>query len=105
MTVTQEGVFRHGTFGLPVDITLSATPIDLAGATAISIAVKRPDETDYDITADLTLPDAIIDEDGGEIEWLPAEGDLTVKGTYHLVLTILFGPTMTLTVEGTMRVS
>ncbi len=104
-TVTQEGIFRHGTFGFPVEITLSSTPISLAAATAINLSVKRPCETDYDISADLVVPDAIINSTTGIIQWVPVEGDLTVKGTYHLTLTIAFDPTMTLTVDGTMRVT
>jgi hypothetical protein len=101
MTVTQEGIFRHGTFGFPVEITLSSTPVDLTLATSVALAVKRPKEDAYNISAVPT----VIDIPAGKLRWLPVSGDLTGAGVYHLLITVAFGPTMTLTVDGTMKVS
>lgn len=105
MTITQTGVFRHGTFGFPIQITLSATPFSLAGATAINVAIKRPRELNYSISRDLTLPGAIIDAPNCQIEMIAQDGDLPRSGTYNLTITTEFGPSQRLIVDGTMEVS
>ncbi len=105
-TVSQVGTFKSGTYGFPVNISLAATPISLAGATAVHLDVKRPSEDPSPGIAfrDLTLS-SITDAVNGVITWTVLNGDLTVLGNYSLTLTIDFGVNMRLVVDATMMVS
>jgi hypothetical protein len=103
MTVSQVGIFEHGTAGFTVRIQLGASNIGIAWATQVNIKVKRPSEADYGIDRNLTTG-AIIDDVVGVVGWPLQDGDIPVIGTYELVVTIT-GPSTTLVVDGTMKVT
>lgn len=105
MTVLQTGTFRHGTFGFPIEVTLSSSPISLVGCTAIHLDMKRPNEVVAGISRALVLPGAIVNATTGVITWDVLNGDLPVIGNYSFTLTIAFGPSEQLVVDGEMKVS
>jgi hypothetical protein len=105
MTVSQIGVFRHGMFGFPVEITLSSGPIPLASVTQIHLAVKRPSESTPGISRNLTLPDAVLDAANGVIAWQILDGEIPVVGVYNFTLTINYGTNERLIVDAMMKVS
>jgi hypothetical protein len=103
----QTGVYRKGTFGFPVAITLSTPPapvIPLTGILSIALAVRRPSETAPGINRALPLPGAVINEAAGIIEWIVQDGDLSERGTYHLTFTLAFPGPQQLVIDGEMKV-
>jgi hypothetical protein len=105
MTIEQDGTFRHGTSGFPVDVTLANPPIPpvvLTTLISLSMAVTRPDQTTY--ARSLAVPGCVIDALAGIIEFVVQVGDLTVPGIYRITFTPVF-PAGPLPVDGTMKVT
>lgn len=109
MTRSQTGVFVHGTYGFPVNITLSSTPdpaIDLTTVTSMALTLDRPAESGLDsLSIALGVPSAIVNAAAGIIQWVPASGDLPVAGMYHFTITLVFPAPAQLTIAGTMKVT
>jgi len=103
MTLSQTGTFEHGTAGFTVRIQLGPASIGIAWATEVNIKVRRPTEEDYGIDKNLGV-ESIIDEVVGIIGWPLVDGDIPVEGNYELVVTVT-GPSITLVVDGTMKVT
>lgn len=103
MTVTQTGIYEHGTSGFTVRVQLGPSNIGVAWATEVNVKVRRPSEEDYGIDRNLGAG-AIVDDVVGVVGWPLQDGDIPVIGTYELVVTIT-GPSTTLVVDGTMKVT
>jgi hypothetical protein len=113
MTISQVGRYRHGMYGYPVEVELSPeegeNPVDLTGATALSLSLQRVNpKTDTMVARELLLGD-ITSPGGGVtnpvITWTVLDGDLPVAGQYEMILTVDFGPTQRFIADGKFAVS
>jgi hypothetical protein len=75
---SQSGEFAQGTFGFPLRIKLDKLSADdIASIESVDVTFKRPDGTNFEFAA---TPQDIID---GSINYIFADGDLSLGGGYR----------------------
>lgn len=109
MTKKQTGRYRHGVYGYPVTIELvpveGAEIISFAGLTKVTLSLKSNlSGSAAAVERELAVPGCIESESPAAIKWTVLDGDIPTVGPYRVVLTLDYGDTQRMIVEGLLDV-